>query len=126
MAEKKIVGAIAIGDRTFRAGDEAALDEALQSEQGKGVDVEKHAKDGVLVGYGRGTAESVQTVNRQRDAKGKPADAKAEQQAAEAEGELANPPELTAEGTAEPLPEAQGAREAMARPASGGKAKGRK
>jgi hypothetical protein len=70
---RRIAGAISVdtasGPRTFKQGDEAAFAEYLQTEQGQKLDVERHGKDGTLVGFGRATAaeQQARTKNKQRD-----------------------------------------------------------
>ena len=78
--ERKINRAVAVQGytRSFVAGDEDALAQAIEEDKDGAIDVERLSKSGVLVGFGKATAESAQTRNKQRKADGEQADESAE------------------------------------------------
>jgi hypothetical protein len=83
MTNKRIIGAVGIGNKTYTAGMEEEFEAAATA--GK-VDMDRLEKKGVIRGYGKQTAEAVQTVNRQRKADGTRADVEAVEAADAAEG----------------------------------------
>src|SRR5690349_15978795 len=77
MADKQIIGAVGVGDATFTAGQEAEFEAAVKAAHANktgNVDFDKLEAAGVIRGFGKATAESVQAANRQRKADGSRAD----------------------------------------------------
>jgi hypothetical protein len=77
--ERRIVGAVSVAgfSRSFVAGDEDALADAIANDTEKSIDVDHLTKTGAIVGFGGKAEAPVEVVNRQRKADGSRADAKA-------------------------------------------------
>ena len=69
--EKRIIGAVGVGNKTYTAGMEDEFAEAAAEAK---VDLDRLERKGVVKGYGKQTAEAMQTINRQRKADGSRAD----------------------------------------------------
>ena len=76
--EKRIIGAVGVGNQTFTAGQEAEMEAAVEAAQKAGtanVDWDKLEAKGIVVGYGKakkaaeGDAESVTDTEAPRAAK---------------------------------------------------------
>lgn len=85
--EQKIHGAVSVGNRTYVAGQERELAEAIKAgekDEKTRVDVETLQGRGVIAGFGgKQVSASSLTVNRQRTEKGKLVDPKSDEQAEE-------------------------------------------
>lgn len=94
--EKRIIGAVGVGNKTYTAGMEDEFAEAAAEAK---VDLDRLERKGVVKGYGKQTAEAMQTINRQRKADGSRAD-EAAVEAADAEAGVTEPATETTTTTA--------------------------
>ena len=97
-SEKRIIGAVGVGNKTYTAGMEDEFAEAAAEAK---VDLDRLERKGVVKGYGKQTAEAMQTINRQRKADGSRAD-EAAVEAADAEAGVTEPATETTTTTTAP------------------------
>lgn len=82
MATKQIKGAVSIGNRTYRAGQEADFEKAVNSApKDAPINLEYLTHVGAVEGFESGEGPSVEAVNKQRQPGGKFADPSAAKEA---------------------------------------------